>query len=45
MKMFFDHFTEGGNETTAVRALKFDVAAEAEQNARIVCDEEAIESA
>jgi hypothetical protein len=45
MKMFFDHFTDRAREDEAVRALKFDVAAEAEDNARVVCDEEAIESA
>jgi len=45
MKMFFDHFTERARDEEAIRALKFDVAAEAETNARIVCDEEAIESA
>jgi hypothetical protein len=45
MKMFFDHFTDRAAETTAVRSLKIDVAAEAEDSARVVCDEEAIESA
>lgn len=45
MKMFFDHFTDRAREREAIRALKFDVAAEAEANARVVCDEEAIESA
>ena len=44
MKMFFDHFTDRAREE-AITALKFDVAAEAETAARIVCDEEAIESA
>jgi len=45
MKMFFDHFTDRAREEEAVRALKVDVAAEAEVGARVVCDEEAIESA
>lgn len=45
MKMFFDHFTDKSHETMAINAVKFDVAAEAEENARVVCDEEAIESA
>jgi hypothetical protein len=45
MKMFFDHFTDQATETNAVRSLKIDVAAEAEDSARVVCDEEAIESA
>ena len=45
MKMFFDHFTDQAAETTAVRSLKIDVASEAEDSARVVCDEEAIESA
>jgi hypothetical protein len=45
MKMFFDHFTDRAREEQAIRALKVDVAAEAEANARVVCDEEAIESA
>ncbi len=45
MKMFFDHFTERAQEDAKIRSVKFDVAAEAEENARVVCDEEAIESA
>ena len=45
MRMFFDHFTERARETEEIKALKLDVAAEAEENARVVCDEEAIESA
>jgi PAS domain-containing protein len=45
MKMFFDHFTDKSHETLTINAVKFDVAAEAEENARVVCDEEAIESA
>ena len=43
--MFFDHFTDKSHESLAINAVKFDVAAEAEENARVVCDEEAIESA
>lgn len=44
MKMFFDHFTDRAREET-IQALKVDVAAEAETTARVICDEEAIESA
>ena len=45
MKMFFDHFTDQSSETAAIQSLKIDVASEAEEGARVVCDEEAIESA
>jgi hypothetical protein len=45
MKMFFDHFTDRAREEQSVRTLKVDVAGEAEANARVICDEEAIESA
>ena len=46
MKMFFDHFTIAARGPGGVvQALQLDVAAEAESNARVVCDEEAIESA
>ena len=45
MKMFFDHFTDQASETVAIQSLKIDVASEAEDGARVVCDEEAIESA
>ena len=45
MKMFFDHFTDQASETVAIQSLKIDVASEAEDSARVVCDEEAIESA
>ena len=45
MKMFFDHFTDQASETAAIQSLKIDVASEAEDGARVVCDEEAIESA
>ncbi len=44
MKMFFDHFT--ARETPAketVAAVALDIAAEAKSNAKVVCDEEAIE--
>lgn len=43
MRMFFDHFTD--HEVGAPRTVAFDVVAEAEKNARIVCDEDAIEAA
>jgi len=44
MRMFFDHFTEQSEHArNAVEALKFDVAAEAKSNSKVVCDEEAIE--
>ena len=46
MKMFFEHFTTRSAEPSSpIQALKFDVAAEAETAARVVCDEEAIETA
>ena len=45
MRIFFEHFTEAANSATAVKALNFDVAAEAETASRVVCDEEAIETA
>jgi hypothetical protein len=46
MKMFFDHFTtRSAQQRAAVQALHLDVSAEAQSNARVVCDEEAIESA
>lgn len=45
MKMFFDHFTDQASESAAIQSLKIDVASEAEDGARVVCDEEAIESA
>ena len=37
--------TDRAREEQSVRTLKVDVAAEAEANARVICDEEAIESA
>jgi hypothetical protein len=44
--MFFDHFTSRPTDQQgAFQALQLDVAAEAKSNARVVCDEEAIESA
>jgi hypothetical protein len=45
MRVFFEHFTDRQKEKEAVKAVKIDIAAEAEDNARVVCDEEAIESA
>ncbi|MBI1868493.1 MAG: GSCFA domain-containing protein [Methylocystis sp.] len=46
MRIFFEHFAERAAEpAAAIRALKFDVAAEAASNAKVVCDEEAIETA
>ncbi|HYA79823.1 MAG TPA: GSCFA domain-containing protein [Methylocystis sp.] len=45
MKMFFDHFTVRDAVKTEVEAVKLDIAAEARSNARIVCDEDAIETA
>ncbi len=45
MRIFFDHLTEKAATTSAVKPLKLDVAAELESAARVVCDEEAIESA
>jgi hypothetical protein len=46
MKMFFDHFTaQDGAATGGVQAIRLDVASEAKTNARVVCDEEAIETA
>jgi len=45
MRVFFDHFTDRNKEKDAVKAVKIDVAAEAESSSRVVCDEEAIESA
>jgi hypothetical protein len=45
MKMFFDHFTQADGAAGRVDAVTLDVAAEAKLNARVVCDEEAIETA
>jgi GSCFA family len=45
MKMFFDHLTDEADHAEAVQALKVDVAAETETTSRVVCDEEAIETA
>jgi hypothetical protein len=44
MRIFFDHFTDRESAGSAT-PLKLDVAAEAETNSRVVCDEEAIETA
>lgn len=45
MRVFFQHFTDRGKATAAVDIVKIDVAAEAESNSRVVCDEEAIDAA
>jgi len=45
MRIFFDHFAEGGKATTPVKHLKVDVARESAEAAKIICDEEAIEAA
>ncbi len=46
MKIFFDHFmSRDESQKGDVQAIKLDVAGEAKTNARVVCDEEAIESA
>jgi len=44
MRIFFDHFTDAADAATAT-PLKLDVAAETETNSRVICDEEAIETA
>ena len=46
MKIFFDHFTtRSADQAQAIKALKLDVAAEAETASKVICDEEAIELA
>jgi len=45
MKLFFDHYTEGGRRRSNVHSLKIDVARESAEAAKVVCDEEAIEAA
>jgi PAS domain-containing protein len=46
MRIFFDHFTDRSTEAkNAVKALKVDVAAEADASSKVICDEEAIEAA
>ena len=45
MKIFFDHFTARQSARRGVEAVKIDIAAEARTNSKIVCDEEAIETA
>ena len=46
MRIFFDHLTDQASSTRdAVKGVTIDIRAEAESNARIVCDEEAIEAA
>jgi hypothetical protein len=46
MQIFFDHFTSRQEASGGgVQAIRLDVAGEAKANARVVCDEEAIETA
>ena len=45
MSIFFEHFTDRREGSAQIRALKLDVAAEAETSSRVICDEEAIEAA
>lgn len=45
MRMFFEHFTDRARTKETADILKIDVAAEAETNSRVVCDEEAIDAA
>ena len=46
MRIFFDHFTDRSTEAkNTVKALKVDVAAEADASSKVICDEEAIEAA
>lgn len=45
MKVFFDHFTDKAADDSAIKALKLNVAEEAETACKVICDEEAIESA
>jgi len=46
MRIFFDHLTERApTSRSAAEGLTIDIHAEAETNSRVVCDEEAIESA
>jgi hypothetical protein len=44
MRMFFDRFTDRAQRKAAEAIVRIDVAAEAESNSRIVCDEEAIDA-
>ena len=46
MEIFFEHFTDRYDGAARDgKAMKLDVAAEAETNNAVICDEEAIESA
>ena len=45
MRIFFKHLTTQGSTAPDIPSMSVDVAAEAAGNSRIVCDEEAIESA
>jgi len=44
MRVFFDHFTEQGQEESPAKVVRLDVVAEAQANSRVICDEEAIEA-
>ena len=45
MRVFFEHFADSAPQTSPIKALKLDIAREAADVAKIVCDEEAIEAA
>ncbi len=46
MRVFFEHFTENASSgKNPVASVNIDVAKEAETNSKVVCDEEAIETA
>jgi hypothetical protein len=46
MRVFFEHFTEKASSAqNTVARVKIDVASEAETSSKVVCDEEAIETA
>jgi hypothetical protein len=45
MRVFFDHFTDRRKREAEAGIVEIDVAAEAESNSRVVCDEEAIDTA
>ena len=40
MRVFFEHFADSAPQTTPIKALKLDIAREAADVAKIVCDEE-----
>jgi PAS domain-containing protein len=44
MRVFFDHFTERGQEESPAKVVRLDVVAEAQANSKVICDEEAIEA-